>query len=125
MECPWPSVMPEAVRNSVSMRSEITGARAGIRAFNSASLALCHAPDSLWGLARSTDCMRLSLKKTALAPPHDATYRNSGEAAAYAAVAVSKTNHTAKDDLGWLVKMDDPPLQRGGRCLGAIGEDRK
>src|ERR1700761_2863560 len=31
--------MPEAVRNSVSMRSEITGARAGIRARNSSSFA--------------------------------------------------------------------------------------
>src|ERR1700677_1408465 len=33
--------MPDAVRNSVSMRSLITGARAGIKAFSSSSLALC------------------------------------------------------------------------------------
>src|ERR1700722_9278826 len=85
MEWPWPSVMPEAVLNSVSIRSEITGARAGIRAFSSASLALCHV-------------------------------------AAYAAVAVSRTNHKITGGLCPLIKMHNPPLQRGGGSLGAIGD---
>src|SRR5271163_5250627 len=43
MPWPLPSVMPDAVRNSVSMRSLITGARAGIKAFSSSSLATCQA----------------------------------------------------------------------------------
>src|SRR4051812_9119361 len=39
MKWPPPSVMPEAVRNSVSMRSEMTGARAGITSLSSAGVA--------------------------------------------------------------------------------------
>src|SRR4030095_13197414 len=37
MNLPWPSVTPDAVRNSVSIFSLITGARAGITLFSSAS----------------------------------------------------------------------------------------
>src|ERR1700684_390590 len=44
MARPLPSLMPEAVRNSVSIRSEITGARAGIRVLSSSWLAGCQAP---------------------------------------------------------------------------------
>src|ERR1700760_2130446 len=40
---PFSSTIPEAVRNSVSMRSLMTGARAGMMAFNSVSLAVCQA----------------------------------------------------------------------------------
>src|SRR5258708_38221437 len=39
MKCPLPSVMPEAVRNSVSMRSEMTGARAGMMDLSSSGVA--------------------------------------------------------------------------------------
>src|SRR5215467_1030084 len=39
MKWPLPSVTPEAVRNSVSMRSDMTGARAGIMDFNSSGVA--------------------------------------------------------------------------------------
>src|SRR5947207_5026147 len=41
MNLPRPSVTPEAVRNSVSMFSLMTGARAGISLRNSGSVAAC------------------------------------------------------------------------------------
>src|SRR6478752_3561627 len=39
MKWPLPSVTPEAVRNSVSMRSDMTGARAGMMDFSSSGVA--------------------------------------------------------------------------------------
>jgi hypothetical protein len=85
MKWPLPSVMPDAVRNSVSMRSLITGARAGIKALSSSSLALCQAE--------------------------------------FAANAAHKENASdSRTQIGLaLVKVDNSPLQGGGRGLGAIG----
>src|SRR5271156_2837449 len=77
MAWPLPSVIPEAVRNSVSMRSEITGARAGITDRNSSSLALCQVPaKATWALPASTS--HSSAIQRTLVKMHDSPLQGSG-----------------------------------------------
>src|SRR5271156_5578172 len=99
MAWPLPSVIPEAVRNSVSMRSEITGARAGINDRSCSSLALCQAPDFLSSFRGPLDWV--------------------AACAVWAKTAtISQTMGTQRS----LVKMHDSPLQRGGGRLGPVGD---
>src|SRR5947208_4882826 len=80
MKCPWPSVDPDAVLDSVSIRSFSPGARAGTMLASSLSVAALHAP-----------C-----------------------AASMLTLATSPTT-TAR-----LIKMNDPPLDRGCDRLSPV-----
>src|SRR4030081_869441 len=91
MKCPPPSVMPEAVRNSVSMRSEMTGARAGMTDLSSSGVAVRQL---------SAGCAR--------------RIAGVSERASTAEKASRKRRR-----LG-LVKVDDASLQCGGGGLRAI-----
>src|ERR1700733_4026662 len=74
MKWPLPSVMPDAVRNSVSMRSLITGARAGINALSSSSLALCQAAlaaNAAWPHRDKTASHRKTQNGLGLVKVHD------------------------------------------------------
>src|SRR5947209_6834432 len=73
MKCPWPSVDPDAVLNSVSIRSFSTGARAGTMLASSLSVAARHAP----------------------------------------CAASMLTLPTSPTTTACLIKMNDPPLDRG------------
>src|SRR5580704_6269243 len=128
MAWPLPSVIPEAVRNSVSMRSLITGARAGISERNSSSLALCQAPDFRSDFATSANSIRPRL--AGIAPAFSpaiwdgAANPKSSPAAAGAVWAdQARSRHTTGNHLE-LVKVHDPPLQRSGRGLGAIRDSQ-
>src|SRR5581483_5301694 len=94
MKWPLPSVMPEAVRNSVSMRSEMTGARAGMTDLSSSGVA-----------ARqfSAGC--------ALRP-----------AGITEARIAEETRPRKRRRVCELIKMNDASLQCGGGGLGAIGD---
>src|ERR1700691_189711 len=76
MPWPLPSLMPDAVRNSVSMRSLITGARAGIKAFSSSSLALCQAAFAAYPAQAASSSQHSN--GLALVKVHDAPLQRGG-----------------------------------------------
>src|ERR1700677_620864 len=81
MKWPLPSVMPDAVRNSVSMRSLITGARAGIRALSSSSLALCQpelAANAAWPHSAKAASHSRTQNGVALVKVHNSPLQRSG-----------------------------------------------
>ena len=63
-----PSVMPEAVRNSVSMRSEMAGARAGMMAWSSVSVAERHC--FAWACKFAVQNRNSATNTLKLLPPH-------------------------------------------------------
>src|SRR5271170_4802271 len=93
-----PSVIPEAVRNSVSMRSVSTGARAGISTFNSDSEAVCQAVLSC--ARRPVSASAMSIEKPS--------------------VRVRWTRRRVNESGS--VKVDNSALQGGRRGLGAVGD---
>src|ERR1700748_2982503 len=95
MKWPLPSVMPEAVRNSVSMRSEMTGARAGMMDLSSSGVAARH-PSAGCGCSATGGGDKSRVKQKA-------RYRK------------WRRGRT-------LVKVDDASLQCGGGGLSAIAD---
>src|SRR5882757_4976191 len=94
MKCPLPSMMPEAVRNSVSIRSEITGARAGMTDLSSSGVATRQF---------SAGCAR----------------RDAGVMERARAEQKSRFRRRRRVES---VKVNDASLQRGGGGLGAIAD---